>query len=110
MSCSGASSFPEALDAMSQALANQEFINAFTCVYANATAGMPVLGTLVWFTVCMMSFLRTGSYAMPVVFTLLFGGAALSQVATPVLGFASLLLVGGLALMALLITRRIETP
>jgi len=69
-----------------------------------------VVGTLVWFTVATMSFIRTGSYALPVVYTLLFGGAALVQVVAPVLGFVSMLLLGGLSIMVVLIARRMDRP
>lgn len=98
------------MDTMSTALDNQEFIDAFTCLYANVGGGLAVVGTLVWFTVAAMSFIRTGSFALPFVYTLLFGGAALLQVVAPVLGFVSLLLMGGLSLLVVLIARRMDRP
>ena len=110
MSCPGADSWRDAVDLMSQALQNREFVEAFTCLYGNSAGGLAVVGTMVWFTVAAMSYIRTGSYALPVVFTLLFGGAALVQVVAPVLGFVSLLLIGGLSLMVLLIARRMDRP
>jgi len=42
------------------------------------------------------------------VYTLLFGGAALSQVVAPVLGMASILLLGGFSLLVVLVARRME--
>ncbi|UIP01700.1 hypothetical protein Hbl1158_16995 (plasmid) [Halobaculum sp. CBA1158] len=95
---------------MQQALADQAFVDAFTCLYANSMGGLIVVGTLLWFTISTMSYARTGSFAMPAVYTLILGGGALSQVATPVLGFASILLLGAFGLLAVLIARRIETP
>lgn len=108
MSCAETSGYTEAVDAAFTALQNREFVDAFTCTYAGSAGGLVVVGTFAWFTVCIMSFIRTGSFAMPVVYTLLFGGAVLAQVATPVLGFASILLLGGFALLAVLIARRME--
>lgn len=106
MSCTGAANYEDAADAMWTAISNFEFVDAFTCTFANATAGLAVLGTLVWFTIAAMSYIRTDSFAMPVVLTMLFGGAALSQVVAPVLGFASVLILGGFALLIVLIARR----
>lgn len=110
MSCSGADTWSGALDAMTQSLENQEFIDAFTCLYANTGGGLVVVGTLVWFTVAAMSFIRTGSFALPFVYTLLFGGAALVQVVAPALGFVSILLMGGLSVLVVLIARRMGRP
>lgn len=110
MSCTQTSGYTSALDAAFTAIQNREFVDAFTCTYAGTLGGLLVVGTFAWFTISIMSFVRTGSFAMPVVYTLLFGGAVLAQVAAPVLGFASLLIAGGFALMALLIARRMERP
>jgi len=110
MSCSEATTWQSAMDAMTKSLQNQDFVDAFTCVFATPAGGLAIVGTLVWFTVAAMSFIRTGSYALPMVYTLLFGGAALVQVVAPVLGFVSLLLMGGLSLLVVLIARRIERP
>jgi hypothetical protein len=111
MSCTGATSFGAALDAMTTALQNREFIQAFSCVYADASGGLIVVGTLVWFCISAMSYIRTGgSFGMPVVFTLIFGGAVLGQVTTPVLGMAAVLVLGGFALVVVLLARRAERP
>lgn len=109
MSCSGATGFSEAATAMSDALAAESFVQAFTCLYANATGGLVVMGTMLWFAIVTMSFVRTGSFAMPLVFTLVLGGAALAQVAGPVLGIASVLVLGGVSVIILLVARRMET-
>jgi len=95
---------------MTQALQNREFVDAFTCLYANAGGGLAVVGTLVWFAVASMALVRSGSFALPIVYTLLFGGAALVQVVAPALGFVSLLLMGGLSLLVVLIARRMDRP
>lgn len=108
MSCSGTTNYADAADLMWTAVSNAEYVQAFTCTYANATQGLVVMGTLVWFAIVAMSFVRTGSFAMPVVYTFLFGGAVLAQVAAPVLGFASVLLLGAFGLLAVLIARRME--
>jgi len=110
MSCTDVTTWQGARDAMTQALQNREFIDAFTCLYANAGGGITVVGTLVWFTVAAMSLVRSGSYALPVVYTLLFGGAALVQVVAPALGFVSLLLMGGLSVLVVLLARRMDRP
>jgi len=108
MSCSGETDYATAADQMWTAVSNYEFVDAFTCTFANATAGLAMLGTLVWFTIVTMSYIRTDSFAMPMVLTLLFGGAALSQVVAPVLGFASVLVLGGFALVVVLVARRMN--
>ncbi len=107
MSCSGADNYADAAAEMWAAVGNYEFVDAFTCTFANATAGLAIVGTLIWFTIVVMSYIRSGgSFAMPVVFTLLFGGAALSQVVAPVLGFVSMLLLGAFSLVVVLVARR----
>lgn len=111
MSCTGANTWTAALDAMQAALADRQFIDAFTCIFADATGGLVVVGTLTWFVVSAMSFIRTGgSFAMPVIYTLIFGGAVLGQVTTPVIGMAAVLILGGFGLVTVLIARRVETP
>lgn len=111
MSCPTGSGWKTALDAFSTNIDNQAFVDAFTCLFASTTpGGLLVIGTLVWFGVIAMSYIRSGgSLAMPVVYTLLFGGAVLAQVATPVLGMASVLLLGAFALVVVLVARRTET-
>lgn len=109
MSCPDTGSYQNAADVLWTSLQNREFIEAFTCTYANAAGGLVVVGTLVWFTVSATSFIRTnGSIAMPVVYTLIFGGAVISQLAAPVIGMVSTLILGAFAIMALLLVRRIE--
>lgn len=110
MSCSGTTDYAAASEVIWTALSNQEFVRSFTCTYANPMQGLIIIGTLVWFTIASMSYIRTGTFAMPVVYTLLFGGAVLVQVAAPVLGFVSILLLGAFGLLVVLVSRRIERP
>lgn len=110
MSCTPGLDWRQALDAFGTAIDGRAFVDAFTCLFASTVpGGLLVVGTIVWFGVVAMAFTRTGSFAMPVVFTLLFGGAVLSQVVTPALGIASVLLLGGFGLLVVLFARRAET-
>ena len=108
MSCEGTTDYVQAVDVAFQQLSNAEFVDAFTCTFANALGGFVVFGTILWFVIVTMSYIRSGSFAMPLVLTLLIGGAALQQVAAPVIGFASILIPGGLAILGVLIARRID--
>jgi hypothetical protein len=111
MSCSGDVGYQEAAQAAMDAIASRAFVDAFTCTYANVSGGLVVVGTLFWFTISAMSYVRTGgSFAMPVIFTLIFGGAVLSQVTSPVLGMAAVLILGGFALVVVLVARRMDRP
>jgi len=95
---------------MQSAFESRAFVDAFTCLYADVTGGVMVIGTLLWFGLSAMSYIRTGgSIAMPMVYSLILGGAAVAQLAQPVLGFVSILLLGGFALIVVLVARRIET-
>lgn len=110
MSCPSGSDWQTALDAFTTAVDGRSFVDAFTCLFASTTpGGLLVVGTIIWFGVAAMSFVRTGSFALPVVFTLLFGGAIFAQVVTPVLGMASVLLLGSFALAVVLVARRMDT-
>jgi uncharacterized membrane protein len=111
MSCTGATGYQAMFDAAWQALQNQQFIEAFTCTFADAAGGLVVVGTLFWFAISAMSYIRSGgSFAMPIIFTLIFGGAVLGQVASPVLGMAAVLLLGGFGGLVVLFARRATSP
>ena len=73
-------------------LLNYEFIKAFTCTYAN-TAGLLVTGMVVYGAVSLSIYVRTNSVIIPFVLLLLTGGAVLTQVATPGIAIATLLLL-----------------
>lgn len=77
-------------------LLDWQFIQAFTCTYAN-TAGLLVVGMMVYGGVSLSIYIRTGSVVIPSVLLLLTGGVILGQVATPVVGIATVMLltVGG---------------
>lgn len=77
-------------------LLDWKFIQAFTCSYAN-TVGLLVLGMMVYGGVSLSIYIRTGSVVIPSVLLLLTGGVVLSQVAAPVVGIATVMLltVGG---------------
>jgi len=82
-----------------------EFVKAIACTYGN-TAGMLVVGLLVYGGIVLSIFLRTGDIRIPVVLTLLTGGAIIPQVAGPgvaIIGIG-IILTGG-AVMALLYYR-----
>lgn len=111
MSCPSATGYQNAFDVFWTSVQNREFVEAFTCTFASTAGGLVVVGTMLWFAVAAMSFVRTGgSIAMPVVYALVIGGAVISQLASPVIGMVSALLLGGFAIMALLLVRRLERP
>ena len=111
MSCPDTTGYQNAVEIFWTSLQNREFVEAFTCTFASTAGGLAVVGTMVWFGVAAMSFIRTGgSIARPVVYALIIGGAVISQLATPVIGMVSSLLLGGFAIMALLLVRRLERP
>jgi len=92
-------------DDMVSALLSFEFVKAFTCTYA-ASAGFLVVGLLVYGGIMLSIFLRTGDVRIPVVLTLLTGGAIIPQVAEPgvaVVGIA--LLISGAGVLTLLYYR-----
>jgi len=74
-----------------------EFVKAIACTYGN-TSGILVTGLLVYGGIALSIFLRTGDIRIPVVLTLLTGGAILPQVAAPgvaIVGIALLLAGAG---------------
>jgi len=82
-----------------------EFVKAIGCTYGNE-AGILAVGLLVYGGITLSIFLRTGDIRIPVVLTLLTGGAILPQVAAPgvaIVGIA--LLVTGAAVTTLLYYR-----
>lgn len=86
-------------------LLNFEFVSAFSCTYA-APAGLLVVGLLVYGGVAGSIYIRTGDVRIPLVLTLLTGGAIIPQVATPgvaVVGIA--LLISGAGAITLLYYR-----
>lgn len=111
MSCTETNGYLDALAAAKTAIENQQFVEFFSCMYSAGTGQLVVVGTFFWFLVVSMSFIRTGGdVRMPVIYTFLFGGVALTQVANPVLGMAAVLVLGAMALGILLVARRAETP
>jgi hypothetical protein len=82
-----------------------EFVKAIACTYGNS-AGILVVGLLVYGGIAGSIFIRTGDIRIPVVLTLLTGGAILPQVAAPgvaIVGIA--LLLAGAASITLLYYR-----
>ncbi len=69
-----------------------EFIKAVTCTYANA-AGLLVTGLLVYGSISLSIYIRTGSVIIPFVLLLLTGGAVMSQVAGVATAVATLVLL-----------------
>ncbi|MDS0297107.1 hypothetical protein [Halogeometricum luteum] len=82
-----------------------EFLDAAICTY-QMDYGMVLPGSIVWFTVISMMYIRTQSIVMPVIITLLVGApmitllpsTAQQMIATGILG-------GGSALFVLLLQR-----
>lgn len=84
-----------------------EFVQAFVCTFANSIT-VAGLALVVWFTVSSMSYLRTGSIVMPVVYLLLLGSAALALLPVTALGIASVVLIGAGAAVVVLLLRRLD--
>jgi len=92
-------------DQMIAELLKFNFAKAFTCTYG-ATTGFVVLGLLVYAPVSLALYIRTGDVRLPVVLTLLTGGAIIPQIASPgvaVIGFT--VLVAGAGALTLLYYR-----
>lgn len=83
------------------------FLDAAICTYS-MDYGIILPGTIVWFTVISMVYIRTQSVAMPVVFTLLIGAAALTQLPAQAVNIAAILLIGGGSILFILLLRRLE--
>jgi len=99
--CSGVST----ADDMIAELLKFHFVKAFTCTYA-ASAGLLVTGLIVYGGINLAILIRTGDVRIPVVLTLLTGGAIIPQVASPgvaIIGIA--LLVSGAGALTLLYYR-----
>jgi hypothetical protein len=82
-----------------------QFVKAIGCTYANPSS-LAVVGLLVYGGITLSIFLRTGDVRIPVVLTLLTGGAILPQVAAPgvaIVGIA--LLITGAGALTLLYYR-----
>lgn len=91
------------------AFGSGEWIDALVCTYADAGAmSFVALGLVVWFTVSSMTYIRTASLIMPIVYLLVLGSVALTQLPTVGLGVAALVIAGGGAGLVLLIARRID--
>lgn len=73
-------------------LLNFEFLNAFACTYANV-AGLLVVGLLVYGAISLSIYIRTGSVVIPFVLLLTTGGATLTQIATPGIAAATVVVL-----------------
>lgn len=62
-------------------LTNFEFVQAFTCTYANPM-GYLVIGLLSWGSISLSYYIRQQSVIIPTVLLFLIGGAALTMVAS----------------------------
>jgi len=99
--CSGVST----ADDMIAELLKFHFVKAFSCTYG-ASAGMLVVGLIVYGGITLSILIRTGDVRIPVVLTLLVGGAVIPQIASPgvaVIGIA--LLISGAGAITLLYYR-----
>jgi len=84
-----------------------EILKAVLCTYGDSVtvAGLIMVG---WFTVASMSYIRTGSMAMPTVLTLLIGGASIASLPSVGLDIVGIALVGGGAVIVVLFLRRLD--
>jgi len=69
-----------------------EFIKAVTCTYGN-NMGLAVFSLIVYGGIMMSLYVTTDDVRIPAVLTLITGGAALPQVASPALTFATLIIL-----------------
>lgn len=75
------------------------FVKAGVCPYANEV-GFALLGLVVWAAVGISLFIRTGSFALPAIVTVLIGAAVLAQIAAPGMAFVTVLLLGMIGAIA----------
>jgi len=86
-----------------------EWIQALICTYGDAGAmSVTGFGLVVWFVVSAMTYSRTQSLIMPMVFLLVLGSVALTMLPAVGLGVAAIVLIGGGAGLAVLVARRID--
>jgi len=94
------------VDAFISELLSFNFVKAFSCTYADAAGGLLVVGLLVYGGVTLSIFIRTGDVRIPVVLTLLTGGAIIPQVAAPGVSLVAItLLITGAGIVTLLYYR-----
>ena len=86
-----------------------EWIQALICTYGDAGAmSVTGFGLVVWFVVSAMTYSRTQSLMMPMVYLLVLGSVALTMVPSVGLGIAAIVLLGGGAGLAVLVARRLD--
>jgi hypothetical protein len=86
-----------------------EWIQSLVCTYADAGAmSVTAFGLVVWFVVSAMSYSRTQSLMMPIVFLLVLGSVALSMLPAVGLGVAAIVMLGGGAGVTVLVLRRLD--
>jgi len=73
-----------------------EFVHSITCTYADAAGGVAVVGLIFYGGIAISLYVSTDDVRIPVVLTLLVGGAVISQVAAPAVALitVALLMVG----------------
>jgi hypothetical protein len=69
-----------------------EFIKALTCTYANSV-GFLVMGLLVYGSISLSIYIRTGSVIIPFVLLLLTGGVVMEQVAGVAVAIATIVVL-----------------
>jgi len=74
-------------------LTDFEFIQALTCQYADPV-GFTVTGMIVMAGLSLAIYIRTDSLMIPFALVLVSGGGLLSLVASPLIGFATILVIG----------------
>lgn len=91
------------------AFGNFEIVQSLICTYADAGAmNVVAFGLVAWFTVSSMTYVRTQSLILPIVYLLVLGSVALSMLPSVGLGVAAIVLLGGGAGFTVLLLRRLD--
>jgi len=91
------------------AFGDMEWIKALICTYGDAGAmSVTAFGLVVWFTVSAMTYNRTQSLIMPMVYLLVLGSVALTMLPPVGLGVAAIVILGGGAGLVVLVLRRVD--
>jgi hypothetical protein len=97
------------LDNHMGAFGDGEWIAGLICTFADAGAmTLTAFGLVVWFTVSAMSYSRTQSLLMPMIYLLTLGSVALTMLPAVGLGVAAIVLLGGGAGITVLVLRRLD--
>ena len=83
-----------------------QFVESIACTYADAAGGLVVVGMIFYGGIALSLYISTDDVRIPVVLTLLTGGAVISQVAAPAVTIIAVaLLLTGAGVLTLLYYR-----